>query len=135
MQGTHDLKPVLHPGKAPCHFGTDRIRDQALRRGKGGKIVEHVVLPRQADLRGGQHSPLLSAALADKDAVTDKGPLLQRLPVGEAGDVRPGKALVIGRVRIVRIQDQAAVGCLMKQDLPLCVDVILKVLMLIQMVG
>ena len=50
-------------------------------------------------------------------------------------DARFGKALIIGRVRIVRIQDQAAVGRLMQQDLPLGVDVILKVPVLIQMVG
>ena len=50
-------------------------------------------------------------------------------------DMCSREALIIGRVRVVRVQDQATAFRLVDKDLPLGVDIVLKVLMLVEMVG
>ena len=134
MQRAHDLKPVFDPGKLPRDPCADLVRDKSLGHGKGCQIVEHVMFAGNADLGFRQNGPLLSPADSCQNAFPEIRALGDSLPVGKVRDARFGKALVIGRVRVVRVQDQAAVFGLIDQDFPLCVDIILKILMLIQVV-
>ena len=49
-------------------------------------------------------------------------------------DMCSREAFIIGRVRVIRVQDQAAAFRLVDEDLPLGIDIVLKVLMLVEMV-
>ena len=135
MERTHDLESVLHPAKLPRDLRADFIRDKSFRRGKGCEIVKYVVLAGNADFGFWQDGPFLCPAYTGEDAVFKISALGDRLPVRKMADMCSRKAFIIGRVRIVCVQDQAAAFRLVNEDLPFGVDIVLKVLMLVEMVG
>ena len=106
-QDAHGLEPVLDPGKTPRHIGADPVVRHALHRGEGREVVEHVVLPGQTDLRGGQHRAHLPAADAAEDAVSQKRAVFHRLLIRKIGDPGLRRSGVVGRVSVVQVQDQA----------------------------
>ena len=48
-------------------------------------------------------------------------------------DMCSREAFIIGRVRVIRVQDQAAAFRLVDEDLPLGINIVLEVLMLVGM--
>ena len=126
---------MLHAREGAGHIGAGPVADEALDRGEGGKIVEHVVLAREPDLILVQHLAHLAAVHTAEHAVPQHAPLLDRAAVREPCLLRLREALEIGAVFVVEIEHQMRVRALVLEDRALGVDVVLIVPVLIQMVG
>ena len=126
---------MLHPGKSHGHLTANLITDKALNSGKGGQVVEKIMLPGELDLVGTHDLLLLCAVNAQDQAVFADHTPVNPVFVGEIAHRRVGKMCVIGCVLVIEVQNQLIILVLMLKLRPLCVDIILIVLVLIQVVG
>ena len=135
VQDAHLLQPVFHTGESHGHLTADLITDKALNSGKGGQVVEQVMLARELDLLSAHDLLLLCAVYAQDHAVFADHAPVHPVFIGKIAHRRMGKMGVIGAVLIIKVQNQLVILVLMLKLRPLCVDIILIVLVLIQVVG
>ena len=125
---------MLHAGKSLCHLRADLVRHHVLHRSKGCQVIEHIVLSGQMNLRCGQHSPTDTVVHAVQYTVFQHGSLLDLLSVRKPGLLCLRAVSIVCAVLVIQVQNQAAVFGLSLGDAAFGIDVILKVLVLIQMI-
>ena len=126
---------MLHAAEGPGEVPDHLVGHQSVHRGDGGQVVFNVVDPRQLDIPGVHHRPLLPVAAGDHRRAPEEH-AIGHLPLpGE----QPHPARRLGgegeRLVIVRIENRNILRCLMCKDICLCSNILCIVLMDVQMIG